>query len=100
MKLYPLLICVALFVANIEGYVKKTPKCVGQPIKDVCNLRRDLGHNKYLWCKEHAMSEMWYYNMIHNTCNKMIYMGCGGNFNRFCSEADCAKKCITTKKHG
>ncbi|XP_023164475.1 kunitz-type serine protease inhibitor NACI-like [Drosophila hydei] len=100
MKFCLLLIGLALFAANIEARSQKAPKCVGQPIRQACKARRDQGHNSYSWCKDNAMAQMWYYNMVHNSCNKMIYQGCGGNFNRYCSEDDCAQRCIkaTNKK--
>ncbi|XP_030571582.1 kunitz-type serine protease inhibitor 28-like [Drosophila novamexicana] len=98
MKLYLALVCLALvgFVAHTEARRETLPQCPGQPIAHSCNIRRDLGHDRYDWCKDFAMPEMWYYNILHRSCNKMIFLGCGGNFNRFCTEEECERTCLTS----
>ncbi|TMW43775.1 hypothetical protein DOY81_011145, partial [Sarcophaga bullata] len=36
---------------------------------------------------------MWWYDGSVNICRQMNYFGCGGNGNRWCSRADCERRC-------
>ncbi|XP_064548414.1 male accessory gland serine protease inhibitor-like [Drosophila montana] len=89
MKFFLLLACLALYVAHIQAQ----RFCVGRPVNQVCTGGRDIGHNRNSACRNFAMREMWYYDARRRSCVKMNYLGCGGNGNRYCSNADCLAKC-------
>ncbi|KAG0425926.1 hypothetical protein HPB47_026919 [Ixodes persulcatus] len=42
----------------------------------------------------HNLVERWYHNPKSGSCETFIYGGCGGNFNRYRTEAECRKECI------
>ncbi|CAN8022145.1 unnamed protein product, partial [Ixodes persulcatus] len=41
----------------------------------------------------HNLVERWYHNPKSGSCETFIYGGCGGNFNRYRTEAECRKEC-------
>ena len=40
----------------------------------------------------------WYYNSVSRQCEPLLYGGCGGNGNRYQTEADCEGFCETNSK--
>ncbi|EDW80086.1 uncharacterized protein Dwil_GK23982 [Drosophila willistoni] len=89
MKFLLTLVCLALYVAHSQAQ----NVCVGRPVFQVCTGGRDEGNNNIFTCRFTAMNEMWWYESGARRCNRMSYRGCGGNNNRYCSQADCQQKC-------
>lgn len=58
--------------------------------KDLCESNVDVGT-----CDTYVI--MWYYNTTHSQCMQFYYGGCGGNENRFPTEAACAQRCPAEK---
>lgn len=38
--------------------------------------------------------QMWYFNERAQKCERLNYLGCGGNENRFCTLSGCQNSCI------
>ncbi|XP_026847612.1 kappaPI-actitoxin-Avd3d-like [Drosophila persimilis] len=89
MKFILVLACLALYVA----YTSAQDNCIGRPVFQVCTGGRDEGHNRSRRCAARFMREMWWYNTRARDCQKMRYLGCGGNNNRYCSLDSCRRKC-------
>ncbi|XP_036925071.1 collagen alpha-3(VI) chain isoform X2 [Sturnira hondurensis] len=53
---------------------------------DICKLRREEGT-----CRKFVLK--WYYDAETGSCARFWYGGCGGNENRFHSQADCERVC-------
>ncbi|CAJ0964498.1 unnamed protein product [Ranitomeya imitator] len=59
--------------------------CVGA---EACKLPKEEGT-----CREFALK--WYYDSETNSCARFWYGGCGGNENRFSTQKECEKICIS-----
>ncbi|XP_075757222.1 papilin-like [Pelodiscus sinensis] len=61
-------------------------KTCGSSATDVCQLPKVTGP-----CK--AKLPCYFYNPVTKSCERFIYGGCGGNGNRFATEAECLRAC-------
>jgi len=43
------------------------------------------------------LQQMYYYNTVRQSCQSMVYAGCGGNTNRFASLALCQSQCAANR---
>ncbi|XP_041353663.1 papilin-like isoform X2 [Gigantopelta aegis] len=59
----------------------------------VCSLPRNGGN-----CNGYNI--VWYYDLDLQRCRRFIYTGCGGNENRFDSDAECLQLCDGVSKDG
>ncbi|SPP76735.1 blast:BPTI/Kunitz domain-containing protein [Drosophila guanche] len=89
MKFILVLACLALYVAHSAAQ----DNCRGRPVFQVCTGGRDQGHSRHFSCPARFMNEMWWYDSRSRQCQKMKYLGCGGNNNRYCSLDSCRRKC-------
>ncbi|XP_017075079.2 male accessory gland serine protease inhibitor-like [Drosophila eugracilis] len=61
-------------------------------VKDpLCSLPGKTDGNGLIKCA--AFIPSFSYNLATNSCEDFIYGGCGGNNNRFLSQAECEQKC-------
>nr|XP_043065977.1 kunitz-type U15-theraphotoxin-Hs1g-like [Drosophila bipectinata] len=88
---------ILIFLALLANYIFAKEYCLGRPIFQVCSGKGDPGTKIGITCKLRATKEMWYYVSTKKTCQKMNYLGCGGNNNRYCSKDQCLQNCATKK---
>ncbi|KAM4025434.1 collagen alpha-3(VI) chain [Anomaloglossus baeobatrachus] len=75
-------------VANSETVVSTEP--LDTPEIDPCELDLDMGTQ----CKENEVK--WFFDKTNKICTQVWYGGCGGNANRFDTEAECINRCQKT----
>jgi len=73
-----------------------------QSVKLAASLMRWLYYVSVKLCNMPAVSGIctqalrrWYYNSLSQTCEQLVYSGCGGNANRFDSRGECWQACAS-----
>ncbi|XP_039965358.1 PI-actitoxin-Axm2b-like [Bactrocera neohumeralis] len=64
--------------------------CPGKPPTQLCLKPMNVG-TKGRSCRP---KQMWYFNERAQKCERLKYLGCGGNENRFCTLSGCQNSCI------
>ncbi|XP_040213462.1 collagen alpha-3(VI) chain isoform X9 [Rana temporaria] len=67
-----------------------TTEPLNSPEIDPCELDLDMGTQ----CKENEVK--WFFDKTDKICTQIWYGGCGGNANRFDTEAECISRCQKT----
>ncbi|XP_032598712.1 kappaPI-actitoxin-Avd3c-like [Drosophila grimshawi] len=91
MKLILILACLALYLAHTQAQVRY---CRGAAAFDFtqCFGFRDSGITSPV-CRSRSNNNMWWFDTRDRTCKQFAYLGCLGNFNRFCTRGDCEIRC-------
>lgn len=76
-------------VSEVEQRPPEADPIPEQPIdENVCLLPQETGD-----CDNYV--SMWYFDSHDSRCAMFYYGGCGGNGNRFASEAECNNRCLS-----
>ncbi|KNC21923.1 hypothetical protein FF38_12134 [Lucilia cuprina] len=75
---------VVLFATYSSGQ-----RCLGGPVTSVCAGDPNIGQTG----ANCVARILWFYNTAIRQCRRMLYLGCGGNDNRWCSYIDCKLGC-------
>ncbi|XP_070588380.1 collagen alpha-3(VI) chain isoform X4 [Erythrolamprus reginae] len=68
--------------------LRSRAKKVAREVKDICQLNKEDGP-----CRNFVLK--WYFDPETASCARFWYGGCGGNENRFNTQIDCEKVCIS-----
>ncbi|XP_070588383.1 collagen alpha-3(VI) chain isoform X6 [Erythrolamprus reginae] len=74
--------------ASTNIMVNTEPLEVPEKVKDICQLNKEDGP-----CRNFVLK--WYFDPETASCARFWYGGCGGNENRFNTQIDCEKVCIS-----
>ncbi|XP_037826508.1 kappaPI-actitoxin-Avd3c-like [Lucilia sericata] len=64
--------------------------CRGTPANPSCVGGRNVGRGRGRRCRP---QNVWYYDARTRRCQRMRYLGCRGNNNRWCNQAICEQRC-------
>ncbi|KAM7343783.1 U-actitoxin-Avd3o-like [Cochliomyia hominivorax] len=78
----------ALFLVTLIAYTS-AQGCRGAPANPSCAGGRNVGRRG----RRCRASSVWYYNTRNRRCERIRYLGCRGNNNRWCSQAACHQGC-------
>ncbi|XP_046803406.1 kunitz-like peptide PcKuz1 [Lucilia cuprina] len=81
-------IFVLLIITLIAPYTS-AQMCPGRVHLTSCTQPANVGHSG----PRCPQSIMWYYHAGTRQCHRMLYRGCGGNWNRFCTIGACLRIC-------
>lgn len=73
------------FILRKYGITRRLPSTIMN--RDACSLKVDLGT-----CQNFVRK--WFFDPGTGGCVAFLYGGCGGNGNRFNSEAECLNACM------
>ncbi|XP_078027421.1 collagen alpha-6(VI) chain-like [Epinephelus lanceolatus] len=74
-----------------EPVILPAPETTTTIPKDPCLLSQDAGG-----CQNYTI--MWFFDSDKSRCSRFWYGGCDGNENRFKTQEDCVKLCLTRKR--
>ncbi|XP_054733760.1 kunitz-type serine protease inhibitor homolog alpha-dendrotoxin-like [Anastrepha obliqua] len=88
MKLIWIAAVILVILATLAA--AQDPSCPGRPPNQLCLKPKNAGTTGR-GCRP---SQMWYFNERTQTCERLKYLGCGGNENRYCTYDGCINTCI------